>query len=127
MHHADLGPDRVPGRVDGDGIVVEQDLALVRLDEPVEHVHQRGLARAVLPQQSADLARLDDQVDLIVGDQAPEALRDTAQLKFHRQPSSSRFWSVSPAAPGDTDQLDGNFLAGALATQGSWWRERSGR
>src|SRR5215471_4823693 len=105
VHHADLGPDRVPGRVDGDRLVVEQDLALVGLHEPVEHVHQRGLARAVLPQQSAYLAGLDHQVDLIVGDQAPEALRDTAQLKFHRQPPSSRFWSVSPAAPGTLTSL----------------------
>src|SRR5215471_18970250 len=127
VHHADLGPDRVPGRIDHDRFVVEQDLALVGLHQPVEHVHQRGLASAVFPQQGADLARLDDQVDVVVGDQAPEALRDAAQLKFHRQPPSSRFWSVPPAVAGDTDQLDGNFSPGSLATQGSWSAERSCR
>jgi len=93
--------------VDRDGLVIEQDLALVGLHQPVQHVHQRGLARAVLAKQGADLAGLDDQVDVVVGDQAAEALRDAPQLKLHRQPPSSRLWSVSPAAAGDTDQLDG--------------------
>jgi len=70
--------------VDGDRLVVDQDLAVVGLHEPVEHVHQRGLASAVLPQQGADLAGLDHQVDVVVGDQAAEALRDAAQLQLHR-------------------------------------------
>src|SRR5262249_62141933 len=62
-------------------------------------------AGAVSSQEGAYLAGLDDQVDLVVGDQALEALRDAAQLKFHRQPPSSRFWSVSPAAPGTPTSL----------------------
>jgi hypothetical protein len=35
---------------------VEQDLALVGLKQAVEHVHQRGLAGAVLAEEAVDLA-----------------------------------------------------------------------
>jgi len=106
VHHADLGPDRVPGRVDRDRLVVEQDLALVGLDQPVEHVHQRGLARAVLAEQSADLAGLDDQVDVVVGDEAAEALRDPAQLKLHWQPPSADSGQCPRPGPGTLTSLN---------------------
>ena len=54
-----LMPRRIAsfGAVDVDWLAVEQDLALVRHGEPVEDVHQRRLARAVLAEQGVDLAR----------------------------------------------------------------------
>ena len=79
-----------------------QDLALVGLHQPVEHVHQRGLARAVLAEQGVDLAGLDDQVDVVVGDQVTEALGDAAQLKFHRQPTLQPTPVSVPGRAGDT-------------------------
>ena len=48
-----------PGPVKVHRLAVDQDLALVGLVEPVEDVHQGGLAGAVLAEQRVDLARLD--------------------------------------------------------------------
>ena len=90
VHHADAGGHRVAGPLNGTGHVVDQDLALVGLVEAVEHVHQRRLARAVLAQQRMDLARLDDQIDGVVGHERAEPLRDAAQLQFHRCLSPGR-------------------------------------
>ena len=78
VHHADPGGDRVLGRPDGHGLVVEPYLALVWLQQPVEDVHQRCLAGAVLAEQGADLAGLDGQVDVVIGDEAAEPLGDAA-------------------------------------------------
>ena len=50
---ASLGPS------EADRLAVEQDLALVGLVQPEEHVHQRRLAGAVLPEEGVDLARLE--------------------------------------------------------------------
>ena len=71
------------------GLAVHQDLALVRVVEPVQDVHQGGLARAVLAEQAVDLTRLDDQIDPVVGDQRSEPLGDSAQFQTHRQISLS--------------------------------------
>ena len=46
----------------------------VGVEQPVEHVHQRRLAGAVLPEEAVDLARLDGQVDLVVGREDPNRL-----------------------------------------------------
>ena len=65
--------DGVGGPGDLDGLAVEQDLALVGLGEPVEDVHQRGLAGAVLAQQRVDLAGPHVEVDAVVGDDARDS------------------------------------------------------
>ena len=70
VHHADAGRHRVARTLEGDRLAVDQDLAPVGLVEPVEHVHQRALAGAVLAEQGVDLAGLDRQVDGVVGDEA---------------------------------------------------------
>ena len=44
-------------------LAVEQDLALVGRGQPVEDVHQGGLAGAVLAEQGVDLAGPDVEVD----------------------------------------------------------------
>ena len=80
--------------------------------EAVEHVHQRGLAGAVLAQQGVDLARLDDEVDVVVGDQRAEALGDAAQLELH----AARSFDVdgAPAISGRGSRVRGRH-AGAAA------------
>jgi hypothetical protein len=89
VHHADARAHRVAGAGERDSLAVDQDLALVGVVEPVEHVHQGALAGAVLPEQGVDLARLDDEVDGVVGDQVAEALGDAAKLELHRWTSLS--------------------------------------
>ena len=59
----------------------EADLALVGLVEPVEDVHERRLARAVLPEQGVHLALAQVEVDAVVRDQRAEALGDALELE----------------------------------------------
>ena len=74
------------GESEADRLAVDQDLALVGLQQSVQHVHQGGLARAVLAEQGVDLTRSDRQVDPVVGHQRAEPLGDAPQLKFHFGP-----------------------------------------
>ena len=67
-----------------DGLPVQQDLPGVRPGQPVEDVHERRLAGAVLAQQGVDLAGLDVEVDAVVGDHARVALGDAAHLQRRR-------------------------------------------
>jgi predicted kinase len=52
--------------------------------QPIEDIHQRALARAVLPEEGVDLTGLDHQVDRVVGNERAEALGDTSQFKLQR-------------------------------------------
>ena len=77
----------MPRRIASDGpdrwtsVAVDEDLALVRACQPVEDVHQGGLAGAVLAEQRVDLTRPDVQVDRIVRDDARIALGDAPHLE----------------------------------------------
>ncbi len=84
VHHADAGRDRVARTADLHRLVVDQDLALVGLEQPVEDVHQRRLAGAVLAEQGMDLAGLDGQGYVVVGHEVAEALGDAAQFESQR-------------------------------------------
>ena len=83
VHHADAGRHGVAGAGEVLDVVVEQDLALVGLVQAVEHVHERGLACAVLAEQAVDLAGLDGEVDVVVRDQGTESLGDAAKFELH--------------------------------------------
>ena len=54
----------------------QPNLARVRRDEAEQHAHQGRLAGPVLAHHPVDLAALDREVDLIVGEQAAVALDD---------------------------------------------------
>src|SRR5699024_4211145 len=51
----------------------------------------------VLAQQGMDLPRFDDEVDGVVGHEAPEGLRDPAQFELH----STRFRRRRPGSPAE--------------------------
>ena len=55
---------------------VEQDPPLVGRVEPVEDVHQRRLAGAVLAEERVHFARPEVEVDVVVGEHSREPLRD---------------------------------------------------
>jgi hypothetical protein len=57
VHHPDAGRDGVLRRGELDLLAVQQDLALVGLQQPVQDVHQGRLAGAVLAEQGVHLAR----------------------------------------------------------------------
>jgi hypothetical protein len=81
VHHAHAPIDRIAGRRDANGLPVQMDLALVGVVEPVEDVHERRLARAVLAEQGVHLALGQLEVDAVVGDHPREALRDSLQFE----------------------------------------------
>ena len=76
VDHADAAVKGVLGGGDGHRLAVDIDLPLVGEVDAGEHVHQRGLAAAVLPQQGQDLALVQLKVDVVVGHHAAEALGD---------------------------------------------------
>ena len=77
VHHPDPVVDRVVRRVDEDPLAVQPDLALVRVVEPVEDVHEGRLARAVLAEEGVHLALRELEVDLVVREHSGEVLRDS--------------------------------------------------
>ena len=84
VDHAEAGGDRVARRAERHGLAVDADLARVGLVEPGQDVHERALAGAVLAEQGVDLARPQVEVDVVVGDDAGEALDDAAHLDRRR-------------------------------------------
>src|SRR5699024_4982637 len=83
VHHADPGIDRIAGAVDRCRFAVEQDLAFVGVEQPVQHVHQGGLAGTVLAEEAVDLTGLDGQVYPVVGCQRAEPLGQPPNLELH--------------------------------------------
>jgi hypothetical protein len=81
VHHADARVDRILRGREGDGLAVQPELALVGLVQPVQDVHQRRLAGAVLTEQRVNLAARQLEVDMVVGDDARERLDDPAHLE----------------------------------------------
>ena len=65
-------------------LAIDEDLALVRLQQPEQDVHQRRLAGAVLADDRVDLAALDGEVHILVGDERAEPLGDRFQLDGER-------------------------------------------
>ena len=76
MDHADAVLDGMLRLEDRDHLVIDEDLTLGHGDHAEQHVHERRLAGAVLPEEAVDLARLDREVDVVVGGERAEALRD---------------------------------------------------
>ena len=71
--------DGIHGRRKGDALPTEDDFTVVGLEEPVEDVHQGGLAGTVLSHECSDFAVVDGEVDMIVGDDTREPLDDPLQ------------------------------------------------
>src|SRR5205823_6309027 len=72
--------DRVARSAKGGQFAVDQDLAAVRLDDPVQDVHQRALAGAVLADECVDLALADLEIDAIVREHAGKLFRHALHL-----------------------------------------------
>ena len=88
VHHADAGGHGVARAAEGDGFVVDEDLALGGLVESVQDVHQRGLAGAVLAEQTVNLPGFNNHVNVVVGYQGAEAFGDPLEFKFQNSDQS---------------------------------------
>ena len=80
VDHADAAREGVFGGADGDGLAVDQNLALVGEVDAGEHVHQRGFSAAVLTQQGENFPPVQLQVDAVVGHHLAEALGDAFEF-----------------------------------------------
>ena len=77
VDHADTKVKGILGRGNGHRLVVDVDLPLVGEVDAGEHIHQRGLAAAVLAQQGQDLTFVQIKVHVFVcNDLAAEPLGD---------------------------------------------------
>src|SRR6266542_2596979 len=73
----------VPRAWEFHGLLIDEDLALVGVIQPVQDVHESGLPGAILAEERVDLAGLHREIDVIIGDHAGEDLRDPPQLETH--------------------------------------------
>ena len=80
VDHADAERDGVVRRLDRDRLAADFDLAAVGLVEAVEDRHQRRLSGAVLSDDAADGAALDDEIDVAIGPDSAETLVDSDEL-----------------------------------------------
>ena len=96
VDHADAAADGVAGVVQVDDLAVDQDLALVGLVQPEQHLDQRALAGAVLAEQPEDLAPPQLDRHVVVGvaavrsawsGRAPRAPAGPADRSAHRSRS----------------------------------------
>ena len=81
VHHADTERAGMRRAVDRDRNAVDGDPARIRGVEPADHVHQRGLAGAVLAQQGVDPSVLGAEPRLVERPVAVELLADVAHLE----------------------------------------------
>ena len=107
------------GDAEAHRLPVDRDLALVRVVEPVEDVHQRRLAGAVLAEQRVHLALAEVEADVVVGDDAGEALRDVAHLE-------ARFGAHQPSRRDSTVSRGAWRIAPAASTPPTWRMRRAG-
>ena len=78
LHHAYAQVEGVAGRVDHHLPARDLDGAGCGGGQPEQHLHQGGLARAVLAEQAVDAGRLHCEVDRVVGHHARIELGDAA-------------------------------------------------
>ena len=67
VDHADAAGDRLARRIEVHGVTVEQNLAFVRRGQPIQHIHERGLAGPVLAHEAEHAAPLHGQADAAEG------------------------------------------------------------
>ena len=75
VYHADAQLNGIARRSDGYLFAAEEDLALRRLQDAIEHIHEGGLTGAVFTDDGADLPFLHCQINVIVGSKVSKFLR----------------------------------------------------
>ena len=99
-HHADAQAPRGLGVRKRDLAPLPQDAPFVGGAAAVEHLDERGFARAVLAQSRVDLAGHHGEVDAVVGDEGPEAPRQ--RLAHEKRGPLSHLSRLRPLSPAGT-------------------------
>ena len=81
IHDLDPENGRIPRPVDRDRFAIEADLAGIDRVDAGQALHERRLARPVVPDECGDLALIDVEVDIVQHVHRTEALVDAP----HRQ------------------------------------------
>jgi hypothetical protein len=76
VDHPDAHFNGVQGRSESDRLTGYVDFTFVGLIFPEQDFHQGSLARAILPQDSVNLASFDREVYVVIGEDPRESLRD---------------------------------------------------
>ena len=110
VHHADAGSDRLGGPREGDGHAAQIYFARGSLQQPVEDVHERRLAGAILADEGVNLARTDLQRRVADRDEIAEVLHDPAhgdEGGSHRTQPAALLGAGAPALSGRRDGRSG--------------------
>ncbi len=86
VHHADAECERILGRADRRRLAINDDATLVRTVEPVQDLHQGGLAGAVLAQQRVHFTGTNVEGHGVVGDDVAELFGDADKLDPRDRP-----------------------------------------
>ncbi len=100
VDHADAAGDGVAGVAQVHRLALDDDLAVVGVVEPEQHLDERALAGSVLAEQAEDLPAVQLDADVVVGDDRREPLREMPGLQnqfVHGRHSFTYGW---PAAAG---------------------------
>ena len=89
-YHADARADRGHGIGDLDRLAVDQNLAAIGFVEAVQDRHQRRFPGPVFADNAVDRALLNRQVDVLVGLNRAECLRNPPQLNGRRDGMGGR-------------------------------------
>jgi hypothetical protein len=81
VHHPYPVLDRVSNPGETDLFASEFDRALIRLIEPEDDIYQRALSSTILTKKTVNLALVEGEVDVLVGDDSGEGLRYAANLE----------------------------------------------
>ena len=85
-HHADAhGPGGFRAG-DMDQLPVESNLSGIGLHDAIDHLHQRRLACAILPEQRMDFPGRHGKADIVIGKHARKGLGDAFQIQTARRP-----------------------------------------
>ena len=84
VDHGQPGEHGIARALEPHRLTVDPDLALVRVVQPEQDVHQGRFAGAVLAEQGVDLAATNGELDAVVGDDAGESLDDPPHLDCRR-------------------------------------------
>ena len=81
VDHPDALGDGMTDPLELQFLTPEEDLAGIGVIQAEDHIDQSALACPVLTEQAMDLALVEDQIDILVGDHAGERLGDAANLE----------------------------------------------
>jgi hypothetical protein len=83
-HHTNAVLPSLAWRVDADRNTCTADRTGVWLIETVQDFHQGALASAIFAQDSVDLAAIDVEVDVVIGQNMGKALGNATKAKVRR-------------------------------------------